>query len=287
MTTPDDTHQIPRLTKPLPGDLDVTGIANEWFSQFAPLVQLGDAARIVDLLVEDSFWRDVLAVTWDFRTFRGPASIKEFLDHRLKVARLTDLKLEKSSLLRISPTIGWIQGIFSFQVGGYGLGTGVLRLIPTPDGRWKGYTIYTSLSGLKDYPEKVGKLRNPLPNHGKWLEQRQREVEFADSEPYVVVVGAGYAGLMIAARLKLLEVPTLVVEQHDRIGDVWRKRYDTLCLHDPVCELSPGLCYMLCVAKIKQIGFDEFPYMPFPSCWPVYPSGPKVYLLVPPCVDYG
>lgn len=236
MTTPEDTHQIPLLDKPLPPDLNVDGIAHEWFSQFAPLVQSGDAARIVDLLVDDSFWRDVLAITWDFRTFRGPTSIKRFLDHRLKGANLTNLKLEKPSLVQFPPAIGWIQGIFTFQVGEFGLGSGVFRLIPTPDGPWKAYTVYTSLSGLKDHPEKAGKFRNPLPNHGKWLEQRQREVEFVDSEPYVVVVGAGQGGLIVAARLKHLDVPTLVLEQHDRVGDTWRKRYDTLCLHDPVCE---------------------------------------------------
>lgn len=236
MTTPEDTHQIPLLDKPLPSDLNVDEIAHQWFSQFAPLVQSGDAAGIINLLVDDSFWRDVLSITWDFRTFRGLVSIKEFLNHRLKVANLTDLKLEKPSLVQFLPTVGWIQGIFSFQVGGFGLGSGVFRLIPTSDGRWKGYTVYTSLSGLKDHPEKAGHLRNPLPNHGKWLEQRQREVEFVDSDPYVVVVGGGQGGLIVAARLKHLDVPTLVLEQHDRIGDVWRKRYDTLCLHDPVCK---------------------------------------------------
>ena len=236
MTTAEDTHQIPLLDKPLPPDLDVDGIAREWFSQFAPLVQSGDAAQIVHLLVDDSFWRDVLAITWDFRTFRGLAGIKEFLDHRLKFADLTNLKLEKPSLVQFPPAVGWIQGVFSFEVGEYGLGSGVFRLIPTPDGSWKAYTVYTSLTGLKDHPEKAGKFRSPLSNHGKWSEQRQREVEFVDSEPYAVVVGGGHGGLITAARLKHLDVPTLVLEQHDRIGDIWRKRYDTLCLHDPVCE---------------------------------------------------
>jgi len=237
MTTPDDTHQIPRLDKPLPVDLNATEIAHEWFTRLAALVQSGNAAGIVNLLVGDPFWRDVLALTWDFRTFRGLASIEEFLDRRLKVANLTNLNLESAKVVELPASIAWIQGIFTFEVGGgVGLGSGVFRLIPTSDGRWKAYTVYTSLTGLKDYPEKVGKLRNPLPNHGTWLEQREREVEFVDSEPYVVVVGGGHGGLIIAARLKHLDVPTLVLERRDRIGDNWRKRYESLCLHDPVCE---------------------------------------------------
>ena len=240
MTTPDDTHRIPSLDEPLPEDLNATEIAHEWFSQLALFVQSADAAGIVDLLAGDPFWRDVLAITWDFRTFRGPASIKEFLDQRLKVANLTNFNLENAKVVELPAAITWIQGIFTFEVGGgVGLGSGVFRLIPTPDGRWKAYTVYTSLTGLKDYPERVGKLRNPLPNHGTWLEQREREVGFVDSEPYVVVVGGGHGGLIIAARLKHLDVPTLVLEKQDRIGDTWRKRYESLCLHDPVCEQTP------------------------------------------------
>ena len=236
MTTPDHTHQIPLLDKPLPADLDVTGTAHQWFSQFAPLAQSGDTAGIVDLLVDDSFWRDVLAITWDYRTFRGPANIKVFLNHRLNTAKLSNLKLGQPSLVQFPPAIGWIQGIFTFEIGDYGLGSGVFRLVPTLDGKWRAYTVYTSLTGLKHYPEKAGNLRNPLPNHGTWLEQRQREVEFVDSEPYVVVVGGGHSGLITAARLLQLGVPTLVLEKHNRIGDGWRERYDALCLHDPVCE---------------------------------------------------
>lgn len=236
MTTPDDTHRVPRLEKPLPADLNPAEIAQEWFSRFAPLVQSGDAAGIVELLIDDSFWRDVLAITWDFRTFRGHAGIKEFLGDRLDVANLTTFNLQNATLVQLPASIAWIQGIFTFEVGGFGLGSGVFRLIPTPDGRWKGYTVYTSLSGLKEYPEKAGELRNPLPNHGRWLEQREREVEFVDSEPYVVVVGGGHGGLIVAARLKHLDVPTLVLERDDRVGDNWRKRYETLCLHDPVCK---------------------------------------------------
>ena len=236
MTTQDDAYQIPVLDKPLPADLNATEIAQEWFSRFAPLVQSGDTAEIADLLAGDPFWRDILAITWDFRTFRGPTSIKEFLDQRLKIANLTNLSLENATVVQLPGSIAWIQGIFTFEVGGFGLGSGVFRLIPTPDGPWKAFTVYTSLTGLKDYPEKTGKDRNPLPNHGRWLEQREREIEFVDSEPYVVVVGGGHGGLILAARLKYLDVPTLILERRDRVGDTWRKRYESLCLHDPVCE---------------------------------------------------
>ena len=93
-------------------------------------------------------------ITWEFRTFCGLARIKQFLDHRLGIANPTAFDW---TTLKLLPEIGWIESIFTFEVGGFGLGSGVFRLIPTPDGRWKGYTRHTSLTGLKDYLEKTGK----------------------------------------------------------------------------------------------------------------------------------
>ena len=225
----------------LSGNLDSVAVANKWFQEFAPLVEHADVTGILDLLTEDSFWRDALVLTWNLRTFDGPTKIKRFLVDRLKAAKITNLKLGHPSFVDNSPVNVWIQSAFTFDVGDYGLGTGVLRLVPTSTGEWKGYTIYTSLSGLKDHPEQLGEHRNQLPNHGKWLEQRQREVEFIDEEPHVLVVGGGHGGVHIAARLKHLGVPTLVVEKNDRVGGNWGNRYDMLCLHDPVCKFcDPG-----------------------------------------------
>jgi putative flavoprotein involved in K+ transport len=52
-------------------------------------------------------------------------------------------------------------------------------------------------------------------------------------------------------------VPTIIVEKHERAGDSWRKRYKSLCLHDPVW-------------------YDHMPYLPFPDDWPVYSPKDKI-----------
>ena len=44
-------------------------------------------------------------------------------------------------------------------------------------------------------------------------------MELADGDPAVIVVGAGHTGLEIAARLKYLGVPHLVIEKKARVGD--------------------------------------------------------------------
>ena len=52
-------------------------------------------------------------------------------------------------------------------------------------------------------------------------------------------------------------MPTLIVEKNDAPGDSWRKRYKSLCLHDPVW-------------------YDHLPYIKFPDNWPVFAPKDKI-----------
>jgi len=36
---------------------------------------------------------------------------------------------------------------------------------------------------------------------------------------------------MVAARFKQMNIPTLAIDQHPRLGDKWRNRYESLTLH--------------------------------------------------------
>lgn len=58
----------------------------------------------------------------------------------------------------------------------------------------------------------------------------------------VLVVGAGPAGLAVAATLRRRGVAALVVDRGTSVGDSWRARYDRLHLHTPrVQSALPGL----------------------------------------------
>ena len=50
-----------------------------------------------------------------------------------------------------------------------------------------------------------------------------------------MIIGAGQSGLDVGARLKFVDIPTLILDKNPRVGDQWRNRYKALCLHDPVC----------------------------------------------------
>lgn len=73
-----------------------------------------------------------------------------------------------------------------------------------------------------------------------------------DHSTHLKIVGAGQTGLILAARFQQMNMPTLVVESHARVGDNWRVRYPTLTLHSPrsqfqrqslISVLSPGIKY--------------------------------------------
>lgn len=231
---------LERLGVILPGTLDALAIAADWLNAFAEHIQAGNVKNVLDLLTEDAFFRDMLVLTWHFRTFQGTAEIKRFLEERVANIKFEkgSFKLGSADLQKPYPDLAWIQSMFSFETD-IGIASGVFRLVPTSSANglvWKAHTVYTNLDNLKGFPEQIGHLRDPLPNHGKWKDKRAREIEFLDEDPTVLVVGAGQSGLDIGARLKALGVSTLIVEKQPRVGDQWRNRYQALCLHDPVCK---------------------------------------------------
>ena len=235
---------LDRFNAKAPTDVDAIAVGDAWLQRFGQAVEAKDAAGVVAFLIEDAFWRDTLALTWEFRTFEGTATIKRFLTDQLPVTQLSNFTLipEYTAFQQPYPDLAWVQMMFNFETK-IGLGTGIVHLVPTssnanPEGAegWKAHTVYTNLEELKGFPERSGFHRDAIPNHGMWPEKRRREIAFEDCEPSVVVIGAGHSGLEIAVRLQLLGVSTLVLEKNARVGDQWRGRYEALCLHDPVCE---------------------------------------------------
>src|SRR2546421_6404136 len=57
----------------------------------------------------------------------------------------------------------------------------------------------------------------------------------------VIIVGGGQAGLATAHQLRARGVDHLVLESLPRIGDQWRRRWDSLRLFTPArCDALPG-----------------------------------------------
>ncbi|KAF9254798.1 FAD/NAD(P)-binding domain-containing protein [Marasmius fiardii PR-910] len=255
------TNRLPTLDKlnsTVPADLNVRSTAEEWFKAFSDCMSQSNRKGLLQLFTSDALWRDVLALTWDFRTFDGLERIIPFLIDQIPSVGFLEPKLSDLVVLqRPFPDLAWILAMFKFKTK-TGLCTGVVRLVPTAEGAWKAHSIFTNLDDLKDFPEEIAANRRADAQKGHaWLNGRRTEQSFTDTSPTVLIIGAGHSGLMVAARLKYLGVSCLVVDRNEQIGDNWRNRYDALCLHWP-------------------IHVDHMAYIPFPPTWPKYTPGPKI-----------
>jgi putative flavoprotein involved in K+ transport len=70
--------------------------------------------------------------------------------------------------------------------------------------------------------------------------ERSKRVECFDT----VVVGAGQAGLAVGYHLAERDIDFVIVESEARVGESWRKRWDSLRLFSTAKHDSlPGMCF--------------------------------------------
>src|SRR5262249_29656421 len=65
------------------------------------------------------------------------------------------------------------------------------------------------------------------------LDDNRRETMEHTEHTEVLIVGAGQAGLSAAHHLQRQGRPFVIVEAHKRVGDSWRRRWDSLRLYSP------------------------------------------------------
>ena len=232
-----------------------TQAASAWLADFSSALEHQDVEAAVALFDADSYWRDLVAFTWNLSTQEGPEAIRAMLQARLADTRPSAFAVEGQA----TEAGGVIDAWFTFETA-VARGRGQLRL---KDG--KAWTLLTTMTELKGFEERKGERRVKGAEHGvqagrkTWLEkQADRAATFGfEEQPYVVIVGGGQGGIALGARLRRLGVSAIIVEKNEKPGDSWRKRYKSLCLHDPVW-------------------YDHLPYLPFPDDWPVFAPKDKI-----------
>jgi putative flavoprotein involved in K+ transport len=228
---------------------------SNWLAAFEEALASGDSTAVSNLFDEDSYWRDLVSFTWNIKTMEGRGQIADMLGAQLASATPSNFALDGEA----SHADGISEGWFTFETG-VSRGRGHIRL--KGDKCW---TLLTTMVELKGHEEHKGPTRDLGVQHGAhtdretWLERKTREeAELGyKTQPYCVIIGGGQGGIGLGARMKRLGVPTIIIEKNDRPGDSWRKRYKSLCLHDPVW-------------------YDHMPYLPFPDHWPVFSPKDKI-----------
>ncbi|KAI8246859.1 putative indole-3-pyruvate monooxygenase YUCCA8 [Colletotrichum sp. SAR 10_99] len=208
-----DLQLQPGVTKE---SVDAVQITTSWLTTLSQRFAEKDFT-LSDLFIENCWWRDIVALSWDFSCKQGQAAIAAYLssaDHGLS-------ELEPNKFGGLQPLLVdfggqiWIQSGFTFRTP-HGEGKGLLKLMNVGVGEWKAWTVFTQLERL-DYQRELEKQR-----------------------------AACHMG-----------IKTRLLERSSRLGDSWRKRYQSVTLHTPTYT-------------------DHWAYMKIPETWPRFLTGDKV-----------
>jgi putative flavoprotein involved in K+ transport len=230
----------------------ITQQVKDWVQDFAVAAADGNARRISELFAPDGHWRDLLAFSWEPTSFPADA-IASTLHRALAEVSVRDVAARPGSPPRLVSRADRevIEAVLRMRTS-RGECDAVLRLHSSGPHAGKAWVLMTALHGFTGHQPRAGVDRpRRTPAGGEPPSTEDREADAPSSEPSVLIVGGGPAGLGLAARLAALDVAALVIERRARIGDSWRARYRTLSLHNP-------------------IWVNHLPYLAFPETWPTY-----------------
>lgn len=243
---------------------EAAAVVERWLAAFNVALEARDARALGALFRPDAHLRDIAALEWRLETVSDHAAI---VARVLAAATGKGLRAFAVDPKRVPPWAFECAGdpvyeaLIRFETA-VGTGEGHLR-IKCADAQAAGrgappaWTLVTALASLRDHDIDAERRRREEPVFERdwlgpnWADRRRAAVRYADRDPAVLIVGGGHSGIVAATELKALNVDALVVDRHERPGDVWRKRYHGLKLHSPAES-------------------THMPYLPFPRPWPKY-----------------
>ena len=144
-----------------------------WLADFERALTARDIDAAAALFVEDCYWRDLVAFTWNIITIEGPEGVGNMLAQTLDRVQPSGFAVTDELGAAGADNESWIK----FETS-LGRGIGHLRL---RDG--KAWTLLTTLNDLKGHEEPKhgrrprGTEHGAVPDRETWLEHRRREAE--------------------------------------------------------------------------------------------------------------
>jgi putative flavoprotein involved in K+ transport len=238
-------------------DTSIAKTVTKVLDQLNKALAKNDAKAVAKCFEQDGYWRDLASFTWNIKTLEGASAIEAMVKAQQGQIKGGNFTITHGETATDEGAVqqSWID--FETELG---RGHGIIRIR-----NGKIWTLLTTLVELKGHEEHKGVTRPNGVVHGAdkkrqtWAEAREKEAAELGykTQPYTVIIGGGQGGIALGARLRQLGVPMIIIEKNDRPGDTWRKRYKSLCLHDPVW-------------------YDHLPYIPFPDNWPVFAPKDKI-----------
>ncbi|HEY0508529.1 MAG TPA: FAD-dependent oxidoreductase [Blastococcus sp.] len=249
------------MTVPASPDAVADQVAAAWTARFGAALDSADPERLAACFVEDGYWKDLLAFSWNFRTHAGREEIRSGFAATLDRARpRAPRRAPDRSAPRLLKRAGRpvVEAFLDLDTETGRASVFVRLLLDEADpAASRAWIVLTALQEIHGFEERIGDRRPTSAAHParvageNWLDQRRRAQRFDDRDPQVLIVGGGHAGLSVAARLQQMGVDALIVDRNARIGDNWRHRYHSLTLHN-------------------EVWANSLPYLPFPPTWPTF-----------------
>jgi cation diffusion facilitator CzcD-associated flavoprotein CzcO len=233
--------------------------ARAWLEALEQSLGAGSPERFDALFVDDAYWRDVVALTWDTCQFWGRDAVRDAMLELAGRAGVGNLRLDPE---RSAPTVvefvgePFVEVFFTFETAA-GNGKGFARLAPdeSADLGLRAQLIATALVSLHCAPEPDGRHPKlgfdpayPGQTWGEWVAAKS---DFSERDPDVLIIGGSHSGLSVGARFERKGTSYLIVEKNARPGDMWRGRYESLALHTPT-------------------RMNHLPYIPLPAHWATF-----------------
>ncbi|EIN03561.1 FAD/NAD(P)-binding domain-containing protein [Punctularia strigosozonata HHB-11173 SS5] len=238
---------------------EIVRIAADWLDSLGQAFASGDAETIVALFQQDGWLRDLLTFSWDFRSLRGTDQIINYLSQYIPSASISNVKLDRRtglepSLVSLGPDLDNIlEASFTFE-NASGSGRGMIYLKQDATQQWKAFIVFMTLDELRGLEEQDHESGLYGGHTITYQEVQARRVAEVESDPQVLIVGAGQTGLQVAARFKQMGIRAIVIDKNSRVGDNWRVRYIMFPHHTRALLL----------------------YAPFPSTWPRFTPRDKL-----------
>jgi putative flavoprotein involved in K+ transport len=239
-------------------EVDIRTIANKWVSLFEGALTAKDEAELAALLCDPAYFRDNGALTWDYRQFSGRDAVISNLIGYAGEVRARNFRISEkwpAPHLMQNGADGLIEAFFEFDTQ-HASCVLLVNAVPV-DGEMKARAIFTRIEDLnaiaRPAPHPRGRGYTPNDAGETWAQHREAARAYTNSDPEVLVVGAGQAGVVTSAYLRRFGVDVLNIDRHGKVGDSWNTRYAALSLHNP-------------------IEMNGFPFLSFPPHYPEYMS---------------
>lgn len=173
-------------------------IATETIDQLNATLTKKDTQTLAGLFLENSYWRDHLCLSWEFRTLKGRSSIAEYVTGgsstlKIDIDRSSPMRAPHAGPIDLFGDVHGVEFFIKFTTS-LGSGNGVVRLA-LQDDEWKIFNVFTSLVEIAEHEESILSHRPVGVKHGEqqgrknWQDRRNAEINLEGQDPAVIVVG--------------------------------------------------------------------------------------------------